>query len=332
MVMVHGPCRKPISLGRYTLHGELAVGGTSTVHLGRMHGLVGFSLTVAIKRLLPERASIRPFVEMFIDEARISARVRHPNVVPVFDLVADDRELFLVMEYVHGVTLAELLRRAREQQETMPPRVAASIVGGALAGLHAAHEAKGERGEPLGLVHRDVSPQNLLVGADGIARALDFGVAKAMGRVHVSAGGALKGKVQYMAPECLVSDHANRASDIYSAGIVLWEALTGRKPFAGSTEIEVVGRKLLGDVDPPSRHAPGLHPGLDAIVLRAMSQVPEARFATADEMRVAIEEVLPGATSEVSAWVQRVAARELAARAAMVASAERPAMDPLVRQ
>ncbi|MFT3775263.1 MAG: serine/threonine-protein kinase [Minicystis sp.] len=312
-------------VGRYTLHDQLASGGMATVHLGRMHAAAGFSLTVAVKRLLPEYAAIPRFADMFVDEARLAARLRHPNIVPVLDVVAERQEIFLVMEYVHGVTLAELLRLSREQQSPVPPRVATSIVCDALEGLHAAHEARGEAGESLGVVHRDVSPQNILVGADGIARVLDFGVARAAGRIQASTDGALKGKVQYMAPEQLASNVTSRASDVYAAAIVLWEALTGRKPFSGSSEIEMVGNKLLGEIDPPSRHVPGLPPALDAVLRRATSQVPEARFATAREMSVAVAHALPGRAAEVSEWVQRLAANELAARAALVARAERSA-------
>jgi serine/threonine-protein kinase len=323
----------PRAIGRYVLHDQIGAGSMATVHLGRAAGAAGFALTVAIKRLRPEYAASRRFVEMFVDEARLSARVRHPNVVPVFDVVLDDRELYLVMEHVRGVTLAELLRLAAEQGEAMPAHVAAAIVGGALEGLHAAHEAVSERGEPLGIVHRDVSPQNILVGADGIARLLDFGVAKAEERVHASADSALKGKVQYMAPEQLAANVTSRASDVYSAAIVLWEALTGRRAFAGGSTLEAVGQMLLGDLDPPSRVALGVPRALDAVVLRAASQVPEARFPTARAMSAAIAAAIPGGAPEVSAWVQRIAARELAARSAIVARVERadapaPALAP----
>jgi eukaryotic-like serine/threonine-protein kinase len=318
-----GALRTRKSLGRYAIYDQIGAGGMATVHLGRMRGALGFALTVAVKRLLPAYVKVRPFVEMFVDEARLSARVRHPNVVPIFDVVAEDRELFLVMEYVPGVTLADLLALASEKGERLPPRVATGILCGALEGLHAAHEAKSERGEPLGLVHRDVSPQNILVGADGIARVLDFGVAKAAGRVHASAEGTLKGKIQYMAPEHLAANITSRASDIYSAAVVLWEALTGRRLFQVDTMKELVEQRLLDDVEPPSKIVPDLPRAIDAIIRRATAQVPEARFATAREMSAAIEEALPGAPSEVSAWVQRVAAEELASRAAVVSAVER---------
>jgi len=320
--MADAPRSSPRSLGRYQLFDAIGAGGMASVHLGRLRGGAGFTLTVAIKRLLPEHAAVPRFADMLADEARLAGRVRHPNVVPIFDVVASGGEIFLVMEHVIGVTLAELLRRAREQGEAMPPRLAAAVVCGALEGLHAAHEARDERGAPLGIVHRDVSPQNVLVGADGVARVSDFGVARARERVQMSSGGALKGKIAYMAPEQLTSGAASRTSDVYAAAVVLWEALTGQRPFPGSAEVEVVGRVLVGEIDPPSRRVPGLPPAVDAIVRRATSLVPEARFPTARAMSVALAEALPGAQGELSAWVQRIAAREIAARAELVARVE----------
>lgn len=310
--------------GRYALGAELSSGGMATVHLGRLRGPVGFARTVAIKRLYPTYARDDGFVAMFVDEARLAARVRHPNVVATLDVVVDGGELFLVMEHVLGVTLAELTRLARARGKRLPPALAAGIVAGALDGLHAAHEATNEHGEPLGLVHRDVSPENVLVGADGVARVLDFGFARAAGRLHVSTEGILKGKVAYMAPEQISADVTSRRSDVYAAGVVLWEALVGRRLFEGETVGGIVGQMLLGDVAPPSRAAPDVPKALDAVVLRALSPVPEARFATAKEMVLALEQVIAIATPrEIAAWLRDVAEDELEARAALVARVER---------
>src|SRR6516225_8996456 len=171
-------------VGRYALYVAIAAGGMATVHLGRLIGEVGFSRTVAIKRLHPQYAADPEFVSMFLDEARLAARIRHPNVVPTLDVVATKGELFLVMDYVPGESLARLSRVCREQRRPIPHRITSAVMAGALHGLHAAHEAKSERGAPLGIVHRDVSPQNVLVGADGVPRVLDFGVAKAAGRMQ----------------------------------------------------------------------------------------------------------------------------------------------------
>src|ERR1700709_2034653 len=186
-------------VGRYALYGAIAAGGMATVHLGRLLGPVGFSRTVAIKRLHAQFASDPEFVSMFLDEARLAARIRHPHVVPTLDVVALSGELFLVMDYVHGVSLSKLLREVNMKHIPMPIDIVASVLVGALRGLHAAQSAVSERGLPLGIVHRDVSPQNVIVGSDGLARVLDFGVAKASWRIQTTRDGQVKGKLSYMA-------------------------------------------------------------------------------------------------------------------------------------
>jgi serine/threonine protein kinase len=215
-------------IGRYALSEEIAHGGMATVHIGRLRGSAGFARTVAIKRPHPQYARDPEFVAMFVDEARLAARIHHPNVVSTLDVVAREGELFLVMEYVQGESLSRLVHLARQRRERVPEPMVASIVAGVLHGLHAAHEARGEGGELLGLVHRDVSPQNVLVGTDGVARVLDFGVAKAAGRIHTTRNGELKGKLAYMSPEQLCGE-VTRMTDVYAAGVVLWEALAGAR-------------------------------------------------------------------------------------------------------
>src|SRR5450432_3116813 len=182
-------------IGRYALYGKLAAGGMATVHFGRLLGPAGFSRTVAIKRLHPQFAKDPEFVAMFLDEARLAARIHHPNVIATLDVVALEGELFLVLEYVQGESFASLLRAARDRRTPVPLPVVSAVMTGVLHGLHAAHEAKNERGEPLRLVHRDVSPHNVLVGADGVPRVLDFGIAKAAGRLQTTREGHLKGKL-----------------------------------------------------------------------------------------------------------------------------------------
>ena len=217
----------PRMLGRYALYEKIAAGGMATVHIGRLLGPVAFARTVAIKRMHPHFAADPAFVAMFLDEARLAARIRHPNVVPTLDVVAMENELFLVMEYVLGESLARLMQAAATRGERIPPSMVATIMAGVLHGLHAAHEATSDRGEPLGIVHRDVSPQNILVGTDGVARVLDFGVAKAAGRIQTTREGQLKGKLAYMAPERDPRQGVAPAADVYAASVVLWEALTG---------------------------------------------------------------------------------------------------------
>ncbi|HEY4014384.1 MAG TPA: serine/threonine-protein kinase [Polyangiaceae bacterium] len=322
MAQPSSPVSQVRVVGRYALHDEIASGGMATVHVGRLLGPVGFSRTVAIKRLHPQFAKEPDFVSMFLDEARVAARIRHPNVVGTLDVVALDGELFLVMEYVQGESLARLLRPLRERGIGVPVSIAASIIVGALEGLHAAHEATSETGEPLGIVHRDVSPQNILVGTDGVARVVDFGVAKAAGRVQTTRDGQLKGKLGYMAPE-QITGQATRATDIHAAAVVLWEMLAARRLYHGENDLQTYSNILAGNLSPPSQFAPGLPPELDRIVMRGLAANPHARFATAREMARAIQRaVLVAPAADVGDWVERLAGTNLGARARKVAAIE----------
>lgn len=315
-----GPSRV---VGRYALFGQLAAGGMAVVHLGRLLGPVGFARTVAIKHLHPQYASSPEFVAMFLDEARLAARIRHPNVVATIDVVVEAREIFLVMDYVQGETLARLLRAALSRQALLPPALAVNIVLGLLAGLHAAHESLTEQGTPLGIVHRDVSPQNVMVGSDGVARVLDFGVAKAIGRAQLTREGELKGKLSYMAPEQIRGGAIDRRVDVYAAGVVLWEALTLKRLFSGETDAERMYQVLQSSIPPPSTHAPGVPAALDAVVLRALSARPEDRYATALEMALALERTVPLLSArEVGAWVTDLASDALARRAMQLEAIE----------
>jgi serine/threonine-protein kinase len=322
---VPGPASKklPLVVGRYAIFGEISSGGMATVHFGRLVGPIGFSRTVAIKRLHSQFAKDPDFVAMFLDEARLAARIQHPNVVPTLDVVSMDDELFLVMEYVQGETLSRLVRAAREAGARVPPRVASSIILGALNGLHAAHEAKDERGRPLGIVHRDVSPQNVLVGVDGVTRVLDFGVAKAAVRLQTTREGQLKGKLAYMAPEQLQIGKVDRATDVYAAGVLLWEALATKRLFEADSEGQLLAMVLKSDVARPSVHAPDVPAVLDAITMRAIDRDPSKRYATARDMALALERSLEVAmSSEVGEWVETMAREGLARRAERISEIE----------
>ena len=313
----------PRTVGRYVLYGELASGGMATVHFGRLSGPVGFSRTVAIKRLHPHYAKDPEFVTMFLDEARLCGRIRHPNVVPTLDVVATEGEIFIVMEYVAGEAFSKLMKTAQQRNIPVPPRVAATIISSVLHGLHAAHQAKDEHGRELGIVHRDVSPQNILVGSDGTSRVLDFGVAKAAGRLQTTRDGQVKGKIAYMPPEQLNGGVISRQSDIYAASVVLWEALCGRRLFDGETEALVLVRAIEGKIETPSAVNPELTPAVDEVVMRGLARDPEARFATARDMALAIEQRIGLASPyEVGEWVEQVAADEIARRARTIAEIE----------
>ncbi len=291
-------------MGRYQLFDAIASGGMGVVHLGRALSEGGMNRLVAIKRLHPELALDQEFVRMLVEEARLAARVRHPNVASVLDVVEDPAEVLLVMEYLEGETLFRLIRASLEREQRVPPAIASAILTGALLGLGAAHEARSERGEPLQIVHRDISPQNILVGADGVARVLDFGVAKAASRTTVTARGAPKGKLTYMAPEQARGLALDRRADLFAAGIVLWEMLVGERLFAADDPATTLARVLTEPIVPPSRKVPGLSRDLDAVVLQALQREPHQRFSRAEDMALALEDACTPATQrQVAAWV-----------------------------
>jgi eukaryotic-like serine/threonine-protein kinase len=299
------------------------MGGMASVHLARLVAEGGFARTVAIKRLLPQLAKDPDFSSMFMQEAQLAARIRHPNVVPTLDVVATDEELFLVMEYVHGESLSQLQRLASKAGEVMPRAVLSSILSSTLQGLHAAHEATNGYGEPLGLVHRDVSPQNVLVDVDGVTRVIDFGVAKAVSSGHSTRAGQVKGKIKYMAPEQVLGTVMTRRTDVFAAGIILWEGLTGRRLFEGDQEAAILHAVLHREIIPPSRHAADVGPQLDAVVMRALQRDPDKRFASAAEMSAALEAALPPASQrDVGDWVKRIAREGLAKRKTQLAEVE----------
>ncbi|HEX4338634.1 MAG TPA: protein kinase [Polyangiaceae bacterium] len=310
-------------IGRYALYGKLASGGMATVHFGRLLGPAGFSRTVAIKRLHPQFAKDPEFVAMFLDEARLAARIQHPNVVATVDVVALQEELFLVMDYIRGESFSRLMRASRKRQVDVSLGVIVSIISGMLHGLHAAHEARDERGQPLAVVHRDVSPQNVLVGVDGIARVLDFGVAKAAARIQITRDGQMKGKLSYMAPEQLQGKVVDRRTDVFAAGIVLWEALTGKRLFDAEEPSELLRMIVSEEIPPPSAVAPSITRSLDDIVMRSLSRDVTTRFQTAREFAIALEEAVPLASPrEVGEWVELVAGDTLLHREQAVAEIE----------
>jgi eukaryotic-like serine/threonine-protein kinase len=329
------PVESPRAIGRYYLHGLIGAGGMATVHLGWRHTA---SRIVAIKRLRAELTKNPDFVAMFADEARLALRIVHRNVVSAIEVVEADGESFLVMEYVPGGSLSQLSQRAIARGESVPPAVAAGIVVAILQGLHATHEAKDDRGQPLDVVHRDVSPQNMIVGTDGTSRLLDFGVADAAGNVRLKRAEELRGKIHYMAPEQLNHDGiVSRRTDLYSAAIVLWEALSGRRLFKDELRGEAppaasgVHRACVdalvrryGEIPAASTLVPGVSRALDDVILRGLDPAPSKRFATADDMARAIAASgLVASEGEIAAWVQSLDDEGLAARAQLVRDIER---------
>jgi tetratricopeptide (TPR) repeat protein/tRNA A-37 threonylcarbamoyl transferase component Bud32 len=305
----------PRAVGRYLLYAPIASGGMASVHLGRLSGPSGFGRVVAIKRLHPHLADDAHAVRSFIDEARLAARIRHPNVVSTLDVVEEDGEVFIVMDYVHGVALSKLLAaHVAADVGPVPIGILAGIFAGALHGLQAAHDVKNDRGEPFGLVHRDISPQNLIVGTDGLVRVADFGIAMASGRLAVTQDHhQIKGKVAYMAPEQLEAGPVDARTDVYAMGVVLWESLVLRRLFPTDASGRLLASPARDRIEAPSVVAPGVADDLDDVVVRAMRRDPADRFPTARAMAEAIEAAVPlTQPSGVGAWVTRVAPAEIA--------------------
>jgi eukaryotic-like serine/threonine-protein kinase len=307
-------------VGRYELHDAIATGGMATVHLGKLRGEVGFTRTVAIKRLHPQFSTDPEFRAMFLEEARLASRIRHPNVVSVIDVVEDGSELLLVMEYILGEPLGRLLQAANAKGQRVPPSIAVAFALDLLAGLQAAHRATDETGENLGIVHRDVSPQNLVVGADGIARVLDFGIAKAANSASATQEGQVKGKLAYMAPEQLEGMHS-QLTDLYAAGIVLWETLAGRRLFLGKSEGQTVANVLAANVEPASLY--GAPAALDEVLRQALCKAPEGRFQDAQSMATALRQALePSGADDVASWLGEISKDSLWAKKDLLAKVE----------
>ncbi|MBI2893411.1 MAG: serine/threonine protein kinase [Deltaproteobacteria bacterium] len=275
-------------LGRYVLCGEIAAGGMATVMLGRATGPGGFDKLVALKLIHPRFAREPAFVEMFLDEARIASRIEHPNVCSVFDFGEVDGVYYLAMEYLHGEPASRLLQVVSEApRQTSSPRLplfAARIVADACEGLHAAHELRGDKGELLEVVHRDISPHNLFITYDGGVRVVDFGIAHAADKLHRTLTGVVKGKIAYMPPEQLQGGELDRRADVWALGVSLWEMLTCTRLFRRDSELSTIDAVLKQSVPPPSSVRMTVPPQLDPIVLRCLERRPEGRYATAREL------------------------------------------------
>jgi serine/threonine-protein kinase len=286
-------------LGRYEILTQLASGGMASVYIARAQGVAGFERLVAIKVLHPHLAYEQEFISMFLDEARLAARIRHMNVVPTLDISDSPGDgYFLVMEYIEGNHLGALLGRAAKKGERLPRPFVCRVLVDTLQGLGAAHRLTDEHGRPLKLVHRDVSPHNILIGTDGIARLTDFGVAKADVRMASTRAGQFKGKLSYMAPEQASSNETDQRSDLFSVGIILWESLTGRRLFKGESNAATLNKLLNDTIARPSELWPDLEP-FDDVVMKALSRNPEGR-------RRAFK--MP--TNSVRRWMKQPVARE----------------------
>jgi serine/threonine-protein kinase len=302
------------------------------VYLGAAAGPAGFNKLVVIKRLRSGSDDLG-LVEMFLDEARLAARLNHPNIVHTYEVDASPEGYLLVMEYLEGQSMRRMAKALRTRDGRFDPVLAAHLISEVLEGLHYVHEMRDYDGSPLGIVHRDVSPQNLFVTYDGTVKVLDFGIAKGALNVTDTQNGVLKGKVSYMAPEQINGDAVDRRADIFSAGVVLWELLTGEKLFKGDV-VETLRSVMSSPIRPPSSLARGIHPELDRIVMKALARFPSERFHTALEMNKALSDLVRSTgrvvrREDVAAQMQEVFGdvRETMARTVQMYMASRSAAD-----
>jgi serine/threonine protein kinase len=307
-------------LGRYEITKPIASGGMATVYLARVVGAGGFERPVAVKSMHASIAADPEFVAMFLDEARLAARLRHPNAVATIDV--QENPLFLVMEYVEGPSLHAVMRAMRREGQRIPLGIALRVFLDILDGLHAAHELTGADGQPLHLVHRDVSPHNMLIGVDGISRITDFGVARAESRLSSTRGGQVKGKIAYMAPEQVRSEEVDRRADVYAAGAVLWEMLAGRSRYTADNEAALLAQVLAGDREPPTSVVPDIPETLSAACMRALAMEADARQPSAAALA---EEVEHAATA---AGVAIATARAVGSFVRVLGVHERPDAPP----
>jgi serine/threonine protein kinase len=285
-----GPLREGDTLGKYEIVAYLASGGMAELYLARARGIEGFEKVVALKRILPKLAENDEVVTMFLDEARLAATLHHPNLAQVYDIGKEGGSYFFTMEYIHGEDLDTVVRRAAKEGRGLSLSNALFVVTQVAAGLHHAHDKKGADGQPLGTVHRDVSPSNVMVTFDGAVKIVDFGVAKAAARRTKTKSGSIKGKVGYLSPEQARGEEIDRRSDVFALGILLFELTTGTRLFDKQHDYAVLSQLLTKDAPLPSSRVSDYPAELEQIVLRALCRDPEDRYATAQELQLALED------------------------------------------
>ncbi|RMH38703.1 MAG: serine/threonine protein kinase [Deltaproteobacteria bacterium] len=289
--------------GKYELRELAGEGGMATVWRARMYGAAGFSREVAVKKMKAEFRAIKNYIDMFVEEARVGSDLQHPNIVQVYDFCQDDeKSYYLVMEWVDGVDFGSFVRAFRAQGHPIPWPLVAAIGVGVLRGLAAAHERRGPTGQPAPVIHRDVSPQNILLRRDGIVKLSDFGLARAMDRIHsLTAPGTVKGKLSYLAPEITMGRSATVLSDLFSAGSVLWEGLAGAPLFDGERDVDVFAKIRRGEVRPIEQVRPDVPVALAQVVHRALAVAPRERFPSARQMANELASVLATVQSPTDA-------------------------------
>jgi len=278
--------------GPYRLLQKIAVGGMAEVFKAKRTGVEGFEKVVAVKRILPHLSDNKEFVEMFIDEAKMVAGLTHPNIVQISDLGKIEKSYYIAMEYVHGRDLRTILRRAKERGLRLPLDLTVLIVSRVCSALEFAHRKKDERGRPMLIVHRDISPQNILISFEGEVKLTDFGIAKAATKARITDAGALRGKLLYMSPEQAWGKPMDRRSDLFSLGIVFYEMITDQKPFLGSSEMSILEMVRECRVAPPSDVNPRIPERLEKVVMTALDREPDHRYQDASQMYRDLDRVL----------------------------------------
>jgi serine/threonine-protein kinase len=277
-------------LGRYRVGPRLGSGGAASVYLAQLEGPHNFARAVALKVIHEHLLDEKEFVDMFLDEANLAVRLTHPNIVHVYDLGREGNVLFLAMEYLDGQPLSRIVARARQRGMTLPVDLVAYMGARSADGLHHAHELKDETGERIGLVHRDVSPHNIFVTYDGRVKLIDFGIARAEGRLAQTALGQVKGKFAYMAPEQALHATYDRRADLFSLGVTLYEAAVGARMFPDLDRVEALHKILLGDLPDPSERVPDFPGPLGGVIKKLLAAEPDARYQTAAEVATALDE------------------------------------------
>jgi serine/threonine protein kinase len=279
--------------GPYQLIDRVAVGGMAEVFKAKRAGVEGFEKIVALKRILPHLSENKEFLDMFVDEAKMVVGLAHPNIVQIFDLGRIEKSYYIAMEYIHGRDLRTIMRRARDKGLRMPLDLSLRVVGQVCAALEYAHRKKDERGQPMQIVHRDVSPQNILISFEGEVKLVDFGIAKAATKASNTDRGALRGKLLYMSPEQAWGRPIDRRSDVFSLGIVLYEMLTETKPFVGAgTEVSILELVRQCVITAAREINPRVPEPLDRLIMKALEREPDERYQDAGQMQRSLERFL----------------------------------------
>src|SRR5262245_45555032 len=293
----HGAPSEPVrQFGKYFLVRKLAEGGMAEIFLAKLVGAEGFERDVVIKRMLKHLSAVNDFVNMFLDEAKLAARLVHPNVIQINELGVADGCYFICMEYLPGEDFSTVIRTAGRKREYVPLAVVARVMADAAHGLAYAHDFTDATGKAMGIVHRDISPSNIYVTYQGQVKVLDFGIAKAESRLTTTTAGVVKGKYMYMAPEQAKGVKVDRRADVFSLGVSLYEALTHYRPFSRENDLAILNAVLKCDFKPPRELRKDLPQELEAIILKAMAAKPEDRYQTAAAMAADLERFL-GTTS-----------------------------------